>query len=172
MKVKSFLFLSMVLLISCSQKPQPLPQASVSSDSTAYYSEETCAIAALVAVMNLNQGIEYGGFIVEENGKFYYSRPVTNNSSEEIQYDAIVPKNAKFVAVYHTHPDYPESNVYSSVDVRFAETNKVNSYLGVQQDDTIRVFEPGKSYVYTTDSNSSAVDSTVSDGVVIKSLIR
>lgn len=118
--------------------------------------------------MPLTVDYEFGGYILEKGGVYYISEPITNKSNDSIDYDAVFTKDYKLVGVYHTHPDYPESEVFSTNDINNANNLKVNSYLGVVSQHKIIVFIPGVSNTFNYGSANSLESPIASYGTVVK----
>ena len=89
---------------------------------------------------------EWGGIIFQDpKGNYYSVDPMTSNNPYQVEmkgspYD----KGDKFVAMYHTHPSNDASAAYfSEGDVNAAGKVKRPSYIGVEREDAIRLYQPG-----------------------------
>lgn len=87
---------------------------------------------------------EFGGFILEKEGKYYSTRPVKGNKTSFKPSSAKhkIPNGFKVVGDYHTHGadiiGY-DNNVFSIADKKINDSARVNnsnhtSYLGTPSD--------------------------------------
>lgn len=143
-----------------------IPTAKVLSEQS-YNSEQEAAIAALQVAIPLTDKYEVGGVIVLFRDKYYYTVPVSSNQQKTITFH-VKPTDGMPVALYHTHPSLArmvneeEPLFFSAYDVDLAEKNKINSYLGIVADKTIRVYLPGK-----TPKTNNGIKKVISPGFVI-----
>lgn len=97
------------------------------------------AIAALRALFRDARPYESGGFVIEKDGRFRSSRPVTQRSRTEVNYCIVLPRGAKLAAIYHSHVGNPE---FSPRDRRNAERVGLPSYLGTIRGGDLFVYDP------------------------------
>lgn len=96
---------------------------------------EAAAIKAFQLIQTLprHQIWEYGGVIVLDQGKYYYSAvPATSNKSDSVYIDVMNrAEGKKLVAVYHTHPCLPDywTGLYSFNDLIQQAFFKVPSFM-------------------------------------------
>jgi hypothetical protein len=125
-----------------------LPVTSIPAEATPYVTEQAAVVAALSSCATISVQVEYGGFIVRRGLKFYYSTPVTNHISNEVDYTIAFSKSDTLIALYHTHPASPDvpdehSEVFSGADITAAKSVGLHSYIGVFKDHTVREYVPG-----------------------------
>lgn len=144
------------VISSSDNAPRHVPdrpvKSEVESESTWLPSLDEAAIQALTMSALLAQdrtGIEYGGCLFaddkENPTKFYYTVPVTNNSSEGIRVSCKTPSFARaFVGLYHTHPIDMTIDGFSAHDIEVAEALNVTSYVGSMHSKNILRFQSCK----------------------------
>lgn len=114
--------------------------AQVSDDSKFFDSADQAAVAALKLIPSLNNSnyFEYSGCIfVDANSsphRFFYTFPVTNNSSDGIRISCVPPAYATaLVGIFHTHPisdSFGNTDGFSTHDVEIADRLNITSYVG------------------------------------------
>lgn len=120
-----------------------IPEARLLPDAAAFISAEDAAIAGLREAMPRSRRYEYGGAVLERDGRFYFTAPVTNRRRAHIAFSVVVPARHRIAAIFHTHPDHDtEGEKFSTNDVSQAKELNVVSYLGVLADRTVRVYDP------------------------------
>lgn len=162
------------LLLACSAAAaRELPTSAV-TETQAYASADQAAVAALRIAMPLSRDYENGGAIIERDGAFYYSDPVSNGDTGHIAFKAALPKGSRLAAIYHTHPSSEEnSRMFSWDDVAEAKKLNLNSYIGVVGDGTIRFFDPLKTPTYAFQIPGTRMSpGRVSDGVIIATIVN
>jgi hypothetical protein len=125
--------------------------------------QDAAAKAALAIALPLSRTNEFGGVILQKDGKFYFTVPYTIHDTAHFQITARFTSDYKFVAIYHTHPGYnSESRVFSGDDVDVATRLHKISYIGLVQDNTVRVFVPGVT------RTGHAYGQTISEGTLVR----
>jgi hypothetical protein len=115
--------LSLVAGVAClcssavwsSPRLQDIPFTAV-NERVSYDSIDEAAIAALTAVSHPFSRYEFGGMIVERNGRFYFTDAVSTHSVDSVTFRKVKVSYEKVVAVYHTHP-IPASMLYDSASL-------------------------------------------------------
>jgi hypothetical protein len=126
-----------------------LPLSKFDFDQVGFDTENDAAQAAVSESVKMSRSFEYAGAIIQRDGKFYYTTPVTDNCRTEVEgYRIVKPKGSLVVALFHTHPKSPSladdnSEVFSSADVKTAQDMHVDSFVGVMKNDTIIKYVPG-----------------------------
>ena len=151
----------------CSKAPVTEPLAVVNT-TVSYATPADAAIAVVRVIFKDHDStqIEFGGFIVLLNGRYYYTTPVTNKSTDSVHYKYQHMDGATIVGLYHTHPN-PEhdhlSTLFSDTDINTSTKMKVNSYLGVNGDESghkmVLIFAPGKTKTHKEGSYTFAIGS-------------
>jgi hypothetical protein len=100
---------------------------------------DEAAIARLHTLFRDNDRFESGGFLIEQNGVFRSSKPVTQRARTEVSYCIVLPRGAKLAGLYHTHV---ANAAFSSRDRDNAARAGVPSYIGTLGSGTLRVLEP------------------------------
>ena len=132
-----------LLAVSFSAAAKDLPEAVLAPDAAAYASVDDAAHAALLVAMPVSQSHEHGGVVLESEGVYYFTTPVTNGRTGEIAFAVLLPSTHRIAGIYHTHPDENEDSVkFSANDVAQAKARGARSYIGVMRDRSIRVFDP------------------------------
>jgi hypothetical protein len=112
-----------------------------------YDSMDAAAVAAEQATepASFLSGYEYGGLLLEKNGKFFYTAATTSHSTTSCNLGAAFTSDYKFVALWHTHPGQHEtSRWFSDADTAAATRLKVVSYIGIEfEKGAVRKFVPG-----------------------------
>lgn len=162
---------ALLLALSLTAAAKDLPEAVLAPDAPAYASVDDAARAALLKAMPLSRSHEHGGVILESEGRYYFTEPVTNGRTGEIRFAAMVPSTHRIAAVYHTHPDEGEDTLkFSANDVAQARSLGARSYIGVLRDRSIRVFDPGTMRAYRRPRSGSMLSGgDIADGEVLAS---
>ena len=78
-----------------------------------FESQRDAAIAALKRAnpVSIEKNLEYGGYIYEKNGRFFYTEAITQGKIDSFNIQVAremlpLPQGASEVGVYHTHGDY------------------------------------------------------------------
>jgi proteasome lid subunit RPN8/RPN11 len=164
---------ALVLAAASAAAARELPTSRV-TETQAYAGADQAAVAALRIAMPLSQDYENGGAIIERDGAFYYSDPVSNGDTGHIVFKAAFPEGGRLAAIYHTHPSSEEdSRMFSWDDVNEARKLNVDSYIGVLGDGTIRFFDPRKTPTHPYQLPGTPISpGRVSDGVIIATIIN
>jgi hypothetical protein len=97
-----------------------------------YPSAELAAFMALGELLHRRVQVEYGGAIVEMNGKFRYTEAVTQGKADHVAtclpYSS--PGQWRVVAIYHTHRETP---LFSDIDKASARVNGFPSYVATMR---------------------------------------
>jgi hypothetical protein len=121
--------------------------------------------------MSFHSGNEFGGVLLERDGRYVYSLAQTSGMPSHFELRASFTSEYKLVGLYHTHPQGFDGEVtrwFSVEDVRVANTLKVPSYIGVEYEHgDVRKFTPGKTAT-TTERAAGYVMGKIALGEVIK----
>jgi hypothetical protein len=94
-------------------------------------SMDAAASEALENCSKISDKKEYGGVILEMNGRYYYTSFISGSDKEIGSFKIALWKGSKVVGLYHTHPIGFNSDIFSSEDVKFADEKNWTSYVGV-----------------------------------------
>ncbi|MDX6769877.1 MAG: DUF4329 domain-containing protein [Elusimicrobiota bacterium] len=137
---------SLLLLLAAAAAPAfaaERPTTRLRPEAPAFIAVEDAAVAGLREAMPLSRSYEYGGAVLSSEGRYYFTEPVTNRRTANIDFSVAVPRGYRLAAIYHTHPDEgDQTDLFSPNDVRQAKALEVVSYIGVMRDRTVRVFDP------------------------------
>jgi hypothetical protein len=100
---------------------------------------DEAAIATLHTLFRNNDRFESGGFLIEQDGYFRSSKPVTQRARTEVSYCILLPRGARLAGLYHTHV---VNAAFSPRDRDNAERARVPSYIGTLGNGTLHVLEP------------------------------
>ena len=150
------------------------PPLSPLSAAEAYADAEQAAVAGLRLAMARGGVYEFGGAVVEKDGAFYRTEPVSSGEEGHIRFAVDVPAGARLVAIFHTHPDDgPQTRLFSWDDVNEAKKLGLTSYIGVMNDHVIRRFTPGVTPTRPyTPSGSSLPRGRVSEGEPVLTVLN
>ena len=81
---------------------------------------------------------ESGGFLIERNGAYHASEPVTQHGRRAVNYCIVLPRGAKLAGIYHTHVASAE---LSARDRSNAERAGVPSYIGTIRGRALLVYD-------------------------------
>jgi hypothetical protein len=81
---------------------------------------------------------ESGGFLIERDGKYHASRPVTQRGRRAVSYCIVLPRDARLAGLYHTHV---ASSALSAQDRSNAERAGVPTYIGTIRDRSMLVYD-------------------------------
>jgi hypothetical protein len=123
--------------------PAMASPASLLTEVVPYETLNDAAKAAEAVAMPLSKVYEYGGVLVERNGKFFFTDPVTSGRVGEIKVRALIPAGSHLAALYHTHPGNGCGRLFSREDVETATGMRLPSYIGAVADGSVRLFAPG-----------------------------
>jgi proteasome lid subunit RPN8/RPN11 len=108
---------------------------------------DQAAVAAEQACekISFDSGYEFGGVLLERDGKYYYTIASTSKDPTHFEIRAAFPSTYKLAGLYHSHPGTnEESRWFSPEDVRVAGVLRVPSYIGVQfENGAVRRFTTG-----------------------------
>jgi proteasome lid subunit RPN8/RPN11 len=104
----------------------------------AHESLDRAAVATLRALLIENHRFESGGFVIEKNGAFRASKPVTQRSRSSVNYCIVVPRGARLAGLYHTHVANP---AFSPRDRNNADRAGVPSYIATIRDGGMFVYD-------------------------------
>lgn len=147
--------LILLILISGNAIAGDLP-ATIIKDSPAFATMQEASLAGMDVANTEANGIEFGGAVVQLNGKFFYTNPVTIESEHSVNFRVLIPVGAKIVAIYHIHPilksgldqsDNAISMVFSEGDIDMAKKLNVPSFILCQVDKSKHEFIPGTSHI-------------------------
>jgi proteasome lid subunit RPN8/RPN11 len=116
-------------------------------DIVGYETLDAAALAAEQATekISYDSGYEFGGVLLERDGKFYYT--IAGTSKDPTHFDIRVGFTSQYrlAGIYHTHPGKEDtSRWFSPEDVRVAGVLRVPSYIGVQfEGGAVRKFVTG-----------------------------
>jgi hypothetical protein len=134
-------------------------------DQAAVAAEQSCES------MSWHSGNEFGGVLLERDGKYVYSIAQTSGLASHFELRATFTSEYKLVGLYHTHPQGFDGEVtrwFSVEDVRVANTLKVPSYIGVEYErGGVRKFTPGKTAT-TSEPRAGFPSGRIALGEVIK----
>lgn len=126
-----------------------LPRTMV-EDSPAFDSAAAAVLAVFATVTLPFPRTEVGGAIVERDGNFFYTTPVTTAEAMALGFRIGLHRGEKLVAWYHTHgadprwDDYRRGEIdwFSKQDVAIATQLGVPAYLAIEPTRSVRVFDP------------------------------
>jgi proteasome lid subunit RPN8/RPN11 len=118
--------------------------------SPAFDSATEAVLAAYDAVTQPFRRTEVGGAIVQKDGKFFYTTPVTTDETMALGFRIALREGETVVAWYHTHPANPrwgpyekgEMEYFSKGDVEVANRLGVPAYVAIEPTRNVRVFDP------------------------------
>jgi proteasome lid subunit RPN8/RPN11 len=93
---------------------------------TLYPTLELAAIAVLAGLVAKGGNAEHGGFIIEIDGKYRHSKPVSQGHTDSVDYCIAYSPEWRVAGVYHTHPEIP---LFSKGDMDVARRSAVPSFL-------------------------------------------
>lgn len=149
-------YLVLAILISASAQAQDLPVSKAGDQPEAFNTRDEAAKAAFTVALPLSVGVEYGGAILQCGENFIFTEAVTLNHHSDVMFKIGRPVTCVVAGLYHTHPKTDtgfkdsdnnlnrQSTYFSPADIEIAKKLNLASYIGVQTDNTIRVFIPGK----------------------------
>lgn len=143
---------TLIALMTMSTLAHANPASAIVDTSVAFETIEAAATAGEIAALSASRVKEFAGVIVQTDGKYYISLPVSSGQEGHFQLAIKLTATQHMVALYHSHPsnndaDGIKSQQFSSDDVAVAKSLKVISYIGVQYDHTLRAFTPGQTHV-------------------------
>ena len=144
--MKLFAKLSMVSVTSVAIA-SGLPLSAPEENPTGYDTMDQAAVAAENVAMK-NTKVEFGGSVYFLNGKYYYTKAVTENSRFQVNYRVQIPINSKLVAMYHTHPgDSPYADQFSTSDIIMGQRMNMILYVAILNKNHMLKFDPSKDHV-------------------------
>ena len=102
-------------------------------------SADKAAIATLQELVREGRAYESGGFVIEKDGVFRSSKPVTQRSRTAVNYCIALPRGARLVAIYHTHVANPQ---FSTKDRHNADRAGVPSYIATIHGAELFAYDP------------------------------
>lgn len=109
-----------------------------------HLSLEQAATTALRDLYHAGDPYESGGFVIEQDGKFRASKPVTQRSRSDVSYCIVLPRDAKLAGLYHTHVGHAG---FSARDRRNSERAGVPSFVGTIRSGAQLVYDPTRDKV-------------------------
>jgi hypothetical protein len=137
---------------------------------------DTLDAAALAAEhacesMSFHSGNEFGGVLLERDGKYVYSIAQTSGLAAHLDIRASFTSEYRLVGLYHTHPKGFDGEVtrwFSVEDVRVATTLRVPSYIGIEYEHgDVRKFIPGATHT-TPETSPGFPSGKIALGEVVK----
>lgn len=130
---------------------------------------DEAAIYALRQVPAITRLHERGGVVFAWQGHYWFTSPAGgNNGYSPGDLHFLIPRGAKIVALYHTHPVGPLSTMLSPEDVQLANDKNWVSYVGMFQSNAIVRYVPHVTPTYKIAAEvGTAARVIVSDGVKI-----
>lgn len=109
--------------------------------------------AAIADALKANPNTkEWGGAVFRRGDRFYATSPQSSGGAFDISITATADQPGdKLVAIYHTHPNGRDAELFSPHDVKAAQKLKVPSYIGLVRDGSARVFDPAIDYPSSID---------------------
>ena len=127
-----------------------------------YDSRDTAAVAAEQSCeqMSWHSGFEFGGVLLEREGKFYYTVAQTSHLPTHLDLHVSFTSEYKFAGIYHTHPGKDEiDRWFSTEDVRVADVFRVPSYIGIEYEHgDVRRYTPGATEVQCEPRNGLSLE--------------
>jgi proteasome lid subunit RPN8/RPN11 len=119
-------------------------------DSPAFAAVTEAVLAVYAIVTQPFPRAEVGGAIVEKDGRFFYTTPVTTAETMALGFRVGLHRGEKLVAWYHTHGADPrwgafergEIESFSRNDVEIAKRLGVPAYVAIEPTRNVRVFDP------------------------------
>ena len=114
--------------------------------SDAFDTTDEAASAALHTVQDVSRetNSEFGGLLYSFEGKVFYTDVVTDKSPGTVTLRGKMPKGAKLVGIFHTHPGMSDiAEQFSQSDLDVARTLKVPSYIIATKSGHIHCFTAG-----------------------------
>jgi proteasome lid subunit RPN8/RPN11 len=119
-------------------------------DSPAFAAVTEAVLAVYAIVTQPFPRAEVGGAIVEKDGRFFYTTPVTTAETMALGFRIGLHRGEKLVAWYHTHGADPrwgafergEIESFSRNDVEIAKQRGVPAYVAIEPTRNVRVFDP------------------------------
>jgi proteasome lid subunit RPN8/RPN11 len=107
----------------------------------------------------LDEGGRYesGGFLIERNGAYHASEPVTQNARRAVNYCIVLPRGARLAGIYHTHVG---SSTLSARDRSNAERAGVPSYIGTIRGRSVLVYDARRREVRPLDDRANSAATT------------
>lgn len=120
--------------------------------STAFDTIDNAGLAAEQACEqeSFASGYEYGGVLLEREGRFYYTVAQTSHMPTHIDLRVHFTGDYHLVGAYHTHPgSRPTDAWFSNEDTRVASALHLQaSYIGIQYEHgAVRRFTPGITHI-------------------------
>jgi|GEM_PF-2339962 len=142
------------------------------SETQNYVTLEDAAVAALRAAAAQSGEFEYAGALVRSDAGFFYTDAVTAHDDSKVRYAVRVPEGFALAGIYHTHPSGDGSRVFSPTDVQQAKSLGLPSFIGVMDDDCVRMFSPDMPVWRAPLGSVSDLDGVAYGRVILKSGLR
>lgn len=115
---------------------------------------QAAGTAGLQAIVAKTTGVEMAGGIYKFQGKFYYTNPTTNSNDAHFAIELAFPVGAKLVGLFHTHPNFPNNDMFSPNDIVVANQLDVTSFVGVIAGSSSHIIQytPGVSKMASCDT--------------------
>ena len=117
---------------------ESLPLALIQSART-FVTLDEAATAALAEALSRGEVYEWGGALFECGDKFFATEPVSAKRSAHVRFRIAKAAGCRLAGIYHTHPHGDAADRFSSGDVAVVQKLRVDSYIGVAQDRSVRV---------------------------------
>jgi hypothetical protein len=137
---RALLLLLMASSVASANTPEVLPASEVST--ACFASLEAAAVAGLDAAQKASSIEEFAGAVLISGNSYCYTTPVSNQKDGEFKIRILVPHGYKLAALYHTHPDYSESEFFSKGDIQISKSTGLISFIRVMSKDRTMVFDP------------------------------
>ena len=125
-----------------------MPAVSALSDS--FGSFDTREAAQIAALRRISENrVEAGGAVLFNpcTQQYVYTANVGQQDAAHFEAAVRVPPGWQLDSLYHTHPQGPQSSVFSQEDIRVARRLNVPSYMLSRYDNKIRKFDPATSRI-------------------------
>jgi len=142
------------------------------SETQSYGALEDAAVAALRAAAAQSEKFEYAGALVRSDAGFFYTDAVTARDDASVRYAVRVPEGFALVGIYHTHPSGDGATLFSPTDVQQAKSLGLPSFIGVMDDESVRLFAPGMPVWRAPLGSVSDRDGVAYGRVILKSGLR
>lgn len=138
--MKRYIGLVIIAITIGSATAEELPTSTITAG--CFSSPDSAAIAGLDQAEKASIQKEFAGAIVEKDGSYCYTEPVSNGVDGSFKVRLLFPKDYHLVAIYHTHPEAPKSELFSKEDVDLAKGNRLVSYIRVVGSGKTLRFDP------------------------------
>jgi hypothetical protein len=122
------LAIAVVGTIPDSGAAQPAVVSSLPPIPELYPSRDRAVLAAFADIASAAP-YEWSGVIVERDGRYGFTLPVTSGRKYDVSIVTSIPKSFRIVALYHTHPCGAHTDRFSHTDVQLAVREKLPLYI-------------------------------------------